>query len=137
MNTFDQWARTYPEAAAALRSILVPTPAPNDGASEARVQSLVRMEAAQKGYRLFRNNKGVLRDDRGVPVRFGLCNDSKQVSDTWASADLIGWGPDGRFVSVEVKKWDGVPTPAQVNWAALVNAGGGLALIVNKEGMLP
>lgn len=136
-DPYAVWALAYPEAAAALRAITVPTPAPNDGASEARVQSLVRLEAAQKGYRLFRNNKGVLRDDRGVPVRFGLCNDNKKVSDMWASADLIGWNAEGQFTSVEVKKWDGVPTEAQENWAKLVRAGGGLAFIVNQEGMLP
>lgn len=137
VDPYTVWAMAYPEAAAALRAITVPPPAVNDGASEARVQSLVRLEAAQKGYRLFRNNKGVLRDDRGVPVRFGLCNDNKKVSDTWASADLIGWNAEGQFTSVEVKKWDGVTTEAQENWAKLVRAGGGLAFIVNQEGMLP
>src|SRR5690606_29509743 len=91
--TPEQWAAQYPEAAAALRAITVP-PAPTGGTtSEGRVQSEVRLEAARRGQYLTRNNKGVLPDKRGVPVRFGLANSSKQESDTFASADLIGIYP--------------------------------------------
>lgn len=136
-TAYDLWAAQYPEAARALRAITLPPPPPPGQGSEARIQSAVRLEAARKGYRLFRNNKGVLLDKRGVPVRFGLCNDNKQVSDTWASADLIGWSPTGQFVSVELKAPGGRVSKAQENWAALVRAGGGMALIVNQEGMLP
>lgn len=137
MTSFDQWAATYPEAARALQRLYPLPPDPPDNGSEARIQGLVRLEGARKGYRLWRNNKGVLPDRRGVPLRFGLANDTKQLSDQLASADLIGWDPVGRFVSVEVKKAGGVIADAQKNWAALVEAGGGLALIVNQEGMLP
>lgn len=136
-DPYALWSAAYPEAAAALRAITVPPPPPPGQGSEQRIQSAVRLEAARKGYRLFRNNKGVLLDKRGVPVRFGLCNDNKQVSDTWASADLIGWSPTGQFVSVELKAPGGRVSKAQENWAALVRAGGGMALIVNQEGMLP
>lgn len=136
-TAYDLWAAQYPEAASALRAITLPPPPPPGQGSEARIQSAVRLEAARKGYRLWRNNKGVLLDKRGVPVRFGLANDSKAVSDTWASADLIGWSPTGQFVSVELKAPGGRVSKAQENWAALVRAGGGIALIVNQEGMLP
>jgi hypothetical protein len=46
--------------------------------------------------RLWRNNTGVLRDDRGIPVVFGLMP---------GSADLVGVvQPYGRFLSLEVKR---------------------------------
>lgn len=137
MTPYAEWAELYPAAARALRAILVPPPPPPGQGSEQRVQSAVRLEAARKGYKLWRNNKGVLLNKLGVPVRFGLANDSKAVSDMWASADLIGWTPNGQFCSVEVKAARGRIEQAQYNWAALVNAGGGLALVVNTEGMLP
>ena len=63
------------------------------GTSEAAVQAAVRLEAARKGVRLFRNNVGALVDSRGVPVRYGLANDSKQLNEVMKSADLIGWRP--------------------------------------------
>ncbi len=61
------------------------------GTSEATVQSLVRLEASRKGVRLFRNNVGVLEDVRGVPVRYGLANDNKEVNKILKSSDLVGW----------------------------------------------
>lgn len=66
-------------------------PAGHKGTSEAAAQAAVRLEAAQKGVRLFRNNVGALLDSRGVPVRFGLANDSKEVNDVIKSSDLVGW----------------------------------------------
>lgn len=136
--TLDDWSEQYPAAARALWSLLTPTsPAPPGAGSEARVQSAVRLEAASKGYWLGRNNSGALLDQRGVPVRFGLGNDSAAVNKVIKSADLIGIGPNGQFVSVEVKRPGGVIHPAQHAWAALVNKRGGLAMIVDREGMLP
>ena len=41
---------------------------PGESASESRVQSLVRLEAAQKGVYLYSNNVGALLDKRGVPT---------------------------------------------------------------------
>lgn len=124
--------------------------------SESAVQSLVRLEAAQKGLLLWRNNVGAGRfiSDTGTEsfMRFGLANDSKQVNEKLKSADLIGIRPIaigqqhvgqviGQFVSREVKerawKWTGTPREiAQMNWAALVASLGGDAQIVNSEGSL-
>lgn len=149
MPPLDQWEQTYPDAARALWSLLAPTsPAATGAGSEARVQSAVRLEAAQLGWALYRNNVGVLRDDRGVPLRFGLANDSAAVNKVMKSGDLIGIRPlaitpnlvgtvVGQFVSVEVKRPGGVIHPAQHAWAALVRKRGGLGLIVDREGMLP
>ena len=122
------------------------------GTSEAAVQSAVRLEAARKGVRLWRNNVGALVDSRGVPVRYGLANDSKQVNEVCKSGDLIGLrpvliGPQhvgqviGQFVSREVKAvgwhYTGADRePAQLAWAQLVTAGGGDAAFCTGVGTL-
>ena len=122
------------------------------GTSEAAVQSAVRLEAARKGARLFRNNVGALIDSRGVPVRYGLANESKQVNEVMKSADLIGWRPllieprhvgtvVAQFVSRECKHptWHYTGSdrePAQLAWAQLVTAGGGDAAFCTGEGTL-
>lgn len=111
------------------------------GSSEQALSNLVRVEASRKGMRLFRNNVGVLRNEVGVPLRFGLANDSAGMNAAVKSADLIGWGPGGQFLSVEVKApgWRFTGTPrelAQQRWAELVLAAGGRALFVSSEGKL-
>ena len=122
------------------------------GTSEAAVQSAVRLEAARKGVRLWRNNVGALVDSRGVPVRYGLANDSKQVNEVCKSGDLIGLrpvliGPQhvgqviGQFVSRECKRpgWHytgDAHEEAQLNWAQLVTAAGGDASFCTGEGTL-
>src|SRR5690242_17560516 len=77
------------ELSAILGAVATPAQAP--GYSEANVQSRVRLAAPARGFRLFRNNVGVLTDDRGVPVRYGLANDSKALNKALKSSDLIGW----------------------------------------------
>ena len=120
--------------------------------AESRVQSIARLAASELGWRVFRNNVGVLRDDRGVPVRFGLANDSKSLNEQIKSGDLIGIRPVlithdmvgktiGQFVSIECKheNWrpgeDGARGVAQLNWANLINALGGYA-IFTKDGRI-
>lgn len=66
-------------------------PAGHKGTSEAAVLAAVRLEAAQKGIRLFRNNVGALKDERGVPVRYGLANESAEVNKVIKSSDFVGW----------------------------------------------
>lgn len=122
------------------------------GNSEAAIQAAVRLEAVTKGVRLFRNNVGALIDARGVPVRYGLANDSKQVNSAIKSADLIGWRPMlitqghvgqvlAQFVSRECKRpgWHYVGNDheqAQLAWAQLVMSGGGDAAFCTGEGTL-
>lgn len=149
MEGLNEWERAYPQAARALWALLTPEGrAVPDGPSEARVQSQIRLEAPGKSYALWRNNSGVLMNDRGVPVRFGLGNESAAVNKVMKTGDLIGLKsviiqPEdvgslfARFASVEVKKPGGRIDPAQVAWAALVTRRGGLGLIVDREGMLP
>lgn len=124
-------------------------PAPPD-ASEAWSQSMIRLEAPRHGIWLGRNNVGALLDKRGVPVRFGLANDSAQMNSVMKSGDLIGIRPItitpahvghtiGQFVSRECKRpgWKftgNAHEQAQVNWAALVIKYGGDAKFATGEG---
>jgi hypothetical protein len=72
--------------------------------SEAAVQNAVRMEAARRlNYRLWRNNVGCLPDRRGVPLRFGLANESDKINKIVKSSDLIGISPQGQFLAYEIK----------------------------------
>jgi len=156
----NQWAirnHVQPQALRELQAIFGMNgshelPAAIKGTSEAAVQAAVRLEAARKGLRLWRNNVGALIDARGVPVRYGLANDSKQLNEVIKSADLIGWRPlqieqhhvgqvVAQFLSREVKAvgWHYTGDKheqAQLAWAQLVTAGGGDAAFCTGEGTL-
>ena len=114
--------------------------------SEARIQSEMRLGAASRNVILFRNNVGALQDKRGVPVRYGLLNDSKLLNQRIKSADLVGirrvlithamvGSVLGQFCSREVKHraWqpgeDKTREAAQAEWVKLVLAYGGDAKI--------
>ena len=118
--------------------------------NEATIQAQVRLAASQAGMKLWRNNVGVLMDSRGIPVRFGLANDSKAVNLSVKSGDLIGIEPVlitpdmvgktiGRFVSYECKApgWKYNPNDgrdvAQLRWIEIVTAMGGRAKITTGE----
>lgn len=119
------------------------------GLSEAAVQNNIRLEAARKGMRLFRNNVG---GDPNSGLRWGLANESPAVNKVLASSDLIGIEPVlirsahvgtviGRFLAVEVKEagWNftgaGRETP-QFNFIKLVRSVGGRAMFANRTGEL-
>ena len=159
-----QWAirnRVSEQALSELRGIFGTVDAPFGGAypvgpieatSEAAVQAQVRLEAARKGLKLWRNNVGVLTEERGVPVRYGLANDSKRLNRSIKSGDLIGWRPVlitpahvgsmiAQFVSRECKRPDWKYSgddheKAQLRWAEAVTADGGDAAFCNGEGTL-
>ncbi len=122
------------------------------GASESAVQSRVRIEAAFKGVTLWRNNVGALMDERGVPVRYGLCNDTAALNKQIKSGDLIGIRPVlitaalvghviGQFVSRECKRdgwtYDGTPHEvAQAKWNSIITASGGDAAFTSGVGSI-
>lgn len=158
MNLYP-WAIRHGVSLAALKDLEAElglgglgTMGERDGLSEGAVQNRVRLEAASKGVRLFRNNVGVLKDDTGRPVRYGLANDSKAINEVIKSADLIGWravtitpyhvgGRIAQFVSREVKEvgWAYSGTPreeAQKRWALMAAADGADAGFCTGEGTL-
>lgn len=101
-----------------------------DGHSEAWSQSAERLAAARAGVLLWRNNVGVLEDENGRPVRYGLANESKQQNEKLKSSDLIGLKPSGQFVAREMKPPGWVYTGtdrevAQLNYILLIRARGG------------
>ena len=116
--------------------------------TEAVIQDAVRFEASQRGFRLWRNNVGVAIDNRGVPVRYGLANESKQMNKNIKSSDLIGIRPIlitqdmvgkvfGQFIAIEVKKEDwkfkgDLRELAQDRFITLVQSLGGYAKFINK-----
>ena len=156
----EEWAARHgigPVALADLKAAALgldlPGSAPLSGMSEAAVSSRVRLEAVQAGVHLWRNNVGALLDKRGVPVRFGLANESKEQNARIKSGDLIGIRPIrvtpahvglviGQFVSREIKAGDWKFNPndaheaAQLAWATLVHSLGGDACFANREGTL-
>lgn len=97
--------------------------------SEQTIQQQIRLALGQGPVRLWRNNTGTLRDERGRPVSFGLCP---------GSADLIGYRtvivtPDmvgqqlAVFAAVEVKSPTGRLTIGQKAFLEHVAGAGGLA----------
>lgn len=156
--TLDEWAKrwgVYPEAMEELKKIFFyedTEPNVPEEKSESTVQARVRLEASQKGCRLWRNNVGAGYMLDGSFLRFGLANDSSALNKSIKSADLIGIRPVlieqrhvgttiGQFLSREIKastwKYRGTTREkAQLKWAELVVSLGGDACITAKEGTL-
>ncbi len=153
-DTYLAWSVRHPLAAAELNAMLLPVvSARGDAGSEARVQSEIRLEAAGKGVKLWRNNSGAMTDDTGRLIRFGLGHESKALSDRLKSSDLVGWRKTlvtpsmvGTTVAVTVCReckppgWRLTPGDkrgqAQAAWLALVAADGGDAAFATGTGTL-
>ena len=118
-QTLLEWQRKHGITAEALADLVtmvgLDVPRSTKHTPEARVQDEARLLASKMGWRLFRNNVGVLKDERGVPVRYGIANDSPAMNKRIKSSDLIGVRPViitpdmvgstiGQFVAREVKK---------------------------------
>lgn len=143
------------EALRELRMSLIMETMPDTNTAstpEGTVQAQIRIEAAQKGCVLWRNNVGLAFDDRGNPIRFGLANDSTKMNKRIKSSDLIGVRPVlitqqmvgrtiGQFVAREVKRasWTYKGTAreqAQGKYLELVLSLGGDAAFANGTGTL-
>ena len=57
---------------------------------EAATSSHIRLASPHHNCELWRNNVGVAEDMRGVPVRYGLANESRQQNLQIKSSDFIG-----------------------------------------------
>lgn len=132
--TLDQWFDRWqiPQQARNELMLLHTAPDAAPGAtSEAATQSQCRLAAPRLGFTLWRNNNGAAVDDTGRHIRYGLGNDSQKINGVWKSSDLIGVGPNGRIVAVEVKRpgWSQPENDrdrAQLNFLTQVNALGGI-----------
>lgn len=156
--TLQEWAARWglpPQALTELAALpwwAAPSVPSRPITSESALQSLVRLEAARKGWHLFRNNVGAGQLKNGSFVRWGLANESTNVNSVVKSGDLIGWRPRligpsdightiAQFVSRECKRpgWKYTGTPeeqAQVRWHSMVLANGGDSAITNSEGSI-
>lgn len=95
---------------------------------------------ALPGVRVARNNTGMLRDERGVPVRYGLGLGSADlvgiVVCRYCSAHLERHGDVlevGRAFCLEVKWPREKPTADQARWLQAVRRLGGFACVVHGE----
>lgn len=150
-----QWAIRWQLPAQAVEELRIvlggpaSTPGGAEGMSESAVQQRLRLHGSARGLRLWRNNRGALPDARGVPVRYGLANESKPMDKLIKSSDLIGIMPRrvgqqdvgrvfGIFVSVEAKPqgWrygGGEREEAQLRWLNLVSSYGGAGCFAQSE----
>lgn len=117
--------------------------------NEEAVTSHSRLAFADIGP-LWRNNVGVLPDRRGVPVRFGLANESAKMNEDIKSSDWIGitpvtaylqscgWVTLGVLTALEMKETGWVFRPgdkravAQLKFHEIVREAGGFAGFVTK-----
>lgn len=154
--TLLEWQRKHGITAEALADLVtivgLDVPRSTKDKPEARVQDEARLLASKMGWRLFRNNVGVLKDERGVPVRYGIANDSPAMNKRIKSSDLIGVRPVvitpdmvgstiGQFVAREVKKagWKYKGTEheeAQLAFGTLIIGLGGDFKFYSGEGEL-
>lgn len=158
MNLLYKWAKRHNVSKEALDDLAnelgLNSPVINvpEGIDERNVQAEVRLEAGKAGVKLWRNNVGVLKDTRGVPVRYGLANDSHNLNALVKSADLIGWrrvlitqDMVGSYIaqiySRECKhpnwSWTGSDREeAQLRWAMMILLDGGNACFCNSTGTI-
>lgn len=123
IDKLEQWSIRHNvshQAMQELRAIFVAPYEPsrtNRSGSEAYVDSLIMLEAADKDVLLMRNNVGACQDKTGRMIRYGLLNESKQMNERIKSPDRIGikrvlitpemvGGTIGQFIAREIKKQD-------------------------------
>lgn len=151
----EQWAKRHSVGLVALNELRqlmgygYREVAPVTSVSEAAVSSLIRLQAANRHWLLWRNNVGAFKDGTGRLIRTGLCNDSAQLNRVIKSSDLIGLRQVdikeqhlgtvmAQFVAIEVKKqgwcYSGTDREkAQKKFIEMVTAAGGAATFSTGE----
>lgn len=80
--------------------------------------------AVMPGVTVWRSNTGILKDEGGRPIRFGLGT---------GSADLVGFiHGTGRLFALEVKTATGRVSADQRTWLSFVASKGGYAAVVRS-----
>lgn len=121
-----------------------------DGRSEAYATSAMRLDSAQHGALMMRNNVGAFETNTGSWVRFGLLNESEAMNKKIKSADWVGVRKVlieqrhvglimGQFAAREMKKPGWVYTgaerePEQLAFNNLINSYGGDAKFATGRG---
>jgi len=73
--------------------------------------------------RIWRNNSGALKDQRGQLITYGLKG----------SADILGLtAPDGRFVAIEVKNERGRQSESQAAFERMIKSMGGIYILARS-----
>lgn len=141
MNALQHWQIRHGisnQAVAELAQLFAPDYFPSNQNTEQAIQDSLRLQAANHGNSLWRNNQGAMSDATGRLVRYGLGHVSKNLNLVWKSSDLIGITPvvwEGRrfgvFTAVEVKQhgWRGPKDDhekAQSNFLQTVESLGGI-----------
>ena len=104
-------------------------------ASEQTIQQRIRLALSRGRTRLFRNNVGCLRDERGQPVRYGLCPGSSDLigfTQVTITPDMVGQTV-AVFTAIEVKAERGRATAEQQAFIAMVQHFGGRSGIARSE----
>lgn len=118
--------------------------------NETELTKRIRLQYADLGCLLWRNNVGACEDKTGRIIRYGLANESSQMNSQIKSSDLIGLHPVrvtpqmvgsviGQFIALECKRpdwqWKGTEREiAQLKFIELVRSKGGYADFVKGYG---
>lgn len=149
--TLEDWQKLWALPAIAiqqLQELTAATSTPSDERSESFAASECRLALSHYKVIQMRNNVGVLEDVNGTPVRYGLCNETKQMNQVMKSSDDVNILPYvvkpqdvgrklGIFLGVEHKKPNWVYTgkgreTAQLTFQRMVRSAGGVALFANS-----
>lgn len=91
---------------------------------ESVIQKQIMAEfGALSWLRIWRNNTGALKDQRGQLITYGLKG----------SADILGIiSPEGRFLAIEVKNERGKQSESQAAFGKMVEAMGGIYILARS-----
>ena len=96
---------------------------------ESNMQKLIMLSISEYGSTVWRNNTGVLKNEAGIPIRFGLCvgsSDLVGITPVTITQDMVG-KTVGVFTAVEVKTPKGRTSPEQDRFLEAVRNAGGIA----------